>query len=274
MGTALLTLADADGAPPDLGAPVSGPKEWPDVHGRVVARGRLCRDGARVDFHGVGTYFYARASRTVVVARSAGCSWADAQDIFSRSVQPLFLQLEGVASLHASAVGTGVHAVVICGASGAGKSTSAAGLARRGFHHLADDVAYLTAGATETRLATVPFLARLDRRSRDLVDALGPRPAAPAGLPAAVPVRDIVILHRADDHPPRVEACSPDKAFLRLLPHAYCFGLDDPVDRRRFTAAFLAIAGNTRVSTIRHAGEPGSFPALIELIAKTVEVDP
>ena len=56
----------------------------------------------------------------------------------------LLLRLRGVTCLHASAVAFGEKAVAFVGSEGAGKSTTAAALARRGHAILSDDVVALT----------------------------------------------------------------------------------------------------------------------------------
>lgn len=58
-------------------------------------------------------------------------------------VMGFVLRLRGVTSLHASAVVAGDYAVALVGCPGAGKSTTAAAFARRGFPVLADDVVAL-----------------------------------------------------------------------------------------------------------------------------------
>ena len=52
--------------------------------------------------------------------------------------------MRGVVPLHASAVAVANHAVALVGAPGAGKSTTAAAFAQRGFPVLSDDLAALT----------------------------------------------------------------------------------------------------------------------------------
>jgi len=55
----------------------------------------------------------------------------------------LLLRLRGITCLHASAVASGDRAVAFVGSEGAGKSTTAAALARRGYPVLSDDVVTL-----------------------------------------------------------------------------------------------------------------------------------
>ncbi len=63
------------------------------------------------------------------------------------------LHQRGITPLHASAVSCGAGAIVVCGRSGAGKSTTAAALAARGFGILADDISALSIRHRDVLLA-------------------------------------------------------------------------------------------------------------------------
>jgi hypothetical protein len=71
-------------------------------------------------------------------------SLEDASTYVLGPVLGLLLRLRGVTCLHASAVAIGGSAVVFVGSAGAGKSTTAAALARRGFAALSDDIVALS----------------------------------------------------------------------------------------------------------------------------------
>ncbi|MGA2810840.1 MAG: hypothetical protein ABSG16_05530 [Candidatus Acidiferrum sp.] len=73
----------------------------------------------------------------------------------------LLLRLRGVTCLHASAVAFGDSSVVFVGSEGAGKSTTAAAFAKRGYAVLSDDIAALGSGGA------TPSVARTEHASRD-----------------------------------------------------------------------------------------------------------
>jgi hypothetical protein len=74
------------------------------------------------------------------------CTWPESLTIADAAVYLLgpvlgfLLRLRGVTCLHASAVAFGDRAIVFAGPAGAGKSTTAAALARRGHPILSDDI--------------------------------------------------------------------------------------------------------------------------------------
>lgn len=86
------------------------------------------------------------------------------------SVLGILLHLRGCIVLHASAVVVDGHAILFCGASGAGKSTMAAALGERGHKMLSDDLGVLTV-ALDGRLM-VESDARNHKLWDEAVDAL------------------------------------------------------------------------------------------------------
>lgn len=107
----------------------------------TAARDGRCRrltyaDGITFDFD---------AGATGIDVRTApGVSRADALDYLLGPVLGLVLRVRDVFCLHGSAVEVGTSACVFVGPPGAGKSTTAAAMARAGFAFLADDVVALT----------------------------------------------------------------------------------------------------------------------------------
>jgi len=72
-----------------------------------------------------------------------GSSSQDTQSYLVGPILGLLLRLRGIVCLHASAVSINDRAVVFVGSEGAGKSTTAAGFARRGYSVLSDDIVAL-----------------------------------------------------------------------------------------------------------------------------------
>jgi len=120
-------------------SPTKDERDQPDL---CVAK---IDDGVRFDFS------YSDGAR-FTVDREGREIWADwledytLEDAVTYLLGPVIgfvLRLRGIVPLHASAVSIGEQAVALMGAPGAGKSTTAAGLARLGHAVLADDLAAL-----------------------------------------------------------------------------------------------------------------------------------
>jgi hypothetical protein len=101
-----------------------------------VANGRILRmdyvDGVRFWFDRAGTAVWSTWPENLTIS--------DAAVYLLGPVLGLLLRLRGVTCLHASAVAFGEFAIAFAGPPGAGKSTTAAALAKRGHALLSDDI--------------------------------------------------------------------------------------------------------------------------------------
>ncbi|MFZ0882214.1 MAG: hypothetical protein WAN14_02335 [Candidatus Acidiferrales bacterium] len=150
----------------------------------------------------------------------------------------LLLRIRGVTCLHASAVAFGEKAVAFVGSAGAGKSTTAAALARRGHAVLSDDVVTLAdRGGTVFVHPAYPFLhlwpesvewlygsaemlPRFIPNYEKRCLSLGKRELRFEDSP--LPLTAIYILgERRGDPAPILEEITPQRAFLALVANTY-----------------------------------------------------
>lgn len=184
---------------------------------------------------------------TIRVFAGAGASRETIEDLYRRSVVPLFLQALGRETMHASAVAGSKGVLAFCGDRGTGKSTIAYALARRGFAQHADDTLVLSLDDGAVRTVPLEFTPRLRPAARTF---FGPgtdldRFADSRGV-RAEPLATVFVLRRDDTCVgPTVRGLSPPAAFEALLQHAHCFEPDNPVQRRRLLQNYLDIS--TRV---------------------------
>jgi hypothetical protein len=182
--------------------------------------------------------------------RSVACSWskpvarlAGVDAVLLGVVLHYVLQLRGETCLHAGAVRMGPGAIAIAGEQGAGKSTTIAGLARRGYPVLSDDLAVLDErdgqcwvqpGMPRLRLAP-DALDHLGQEWRDLAVVLSSEQKRYLPLhdiqgdggwrfqPTAVPLQAIYLL--GDFEPgldgPVIVPVAAATAVAGLLPHTY-----------------------------------------------------
>jgi hypothetical protein len=160
------------------------------------------------------------------------------------------LRLRGQVCLHASAVAVGDSAVAFLGPMGAGKSTTAAALAQRGYGVVSDDVVVLAPEATgflvhpaypQLRLwppsvkmlygdanALPPLTANWDKRGLNLAGEVG------AFLERSLPLAGIYLLGergRDGGERPRIESLPPQEALMALVAHTYMNYLLDSFQR-------------------------------------------
>jgi hypothetical protein len=108
---------------------------------------------------GVATY-YVRDGVEVIVDREVGAPELDVRSYLMGNLFAVLCHQRGLLPLHASAIATPRGAVAFLGTSGAGKSSIAAFLARRGHLILADDICLVDPAAPHDRrvLPVAPWL--------------------------------------------------------------------------------------------------------------------
>lgn len=101
-------------------------------------------DGYLVRFPGLADFEIAADGRGAACRPCPGLTCATREHLFLNQVRPLMLARQGRLVFHASAVAAGPGALAFAAASGRGKSTLAAALARAGAPYLTDDGLALT----------------------------------------------------------------------------------------------------------------------------------
>jgi hypothetical protein len=225
------------------------------------------------------------------------CLWPDALSIDDAStyllgpVLGLLLRLRGVTCLHASAVSIGGRAVAFVGAAGAGKSTTAAALARRGYSVLSDDIVALSEqGGTFSVMPAYPYLS-LWPESVDMLfgspDAL-PRFTGSwdkrflAGGSGGVRFEEsplqlgaIYLLGERSSNPaPRVEAVAPQAALISLVANTYATNTLDSQMRAMEFAVLGRLVSTVPIRRIFAHEDPLRIDDLCRLVSADVEVRP
>ncbi len=208
-----------DGAAPRGRLAVRTAEAEPPRSGEEVVRREdrftIHRDGGRlvVWCEGSGTFAVDPAAGRIDAAPSAA-EPAEWEHRLACVVVPLLLAERGDLALHAAAVRTAAGAVAFCGDSGAGKSTTAWALARRGYEVLAEDGCVIDAAAAAPHVW--PGLAGVRLR-----DASGARPVELGGGASAdpVPLHAVVLLQPRGGAEPSLEPVDPAAALTALMPH-------------------------------------------------------
>ena len=157
-------------------------------------------------------------------------------------LEPLaYLMIDGahLAPLHASCVAWKGNAVVLCGESGAGKTSLAYACARLGWTYLSDDATHIIRGRREPWVAGRPFFIRFRESARGLFPELRayvPRERPNGKMDIEVdtqelnlkvipesPAGHIVFLDRSGTGRAALDSCSVSHASARLQVLA-CYG--------------------------------------------------
>lgn len=224
----------------------------PDVEVCRDARGDLlayCRDdgrGLRVDMPDLASFYYRRGARRVTAVPHRPLARGFVIDTYHHCVLPLLLPALGTEVLHASAVGRGDGVAAFCGESGAGKSTIAVALARRGYAIWADDAVAVDVTPSQPAAVPLPFAVRLRVDSAEFFGKTNGHGAAATAASDRAPTRLAVLclLRRAGDAAPPVTVARLDAASAcqAALAHAYCFSATDRDQKRRMIGNYLTLA--------------------------------
>jgi hypothetical protein len=240
--------------------------------------------------YGDGTEFVVNRPGTEVWA-----TWPDpltVEDTATYLLGPVFgfvLRLRGTTCLHASAVAVGGRAVALVGPPGAGKSTTAAAFARRGYPLLADDVAALEDLGTSFRVQ--PANPRIRLWAASVAALYGAPEALPLLTPnwekryldvgehgypfqqGPLPLAAVYLLdyRRAESHTPRVEAVSPPEGLMALTANTYTnYLLDKAMRAREFDLLGRLIARVPLRRAIPHT-DPDRLSRLCDVILEDVQ---
>jgi hypothetical protein len=221
---------------------------------------------------GVATY-YVRDGAQILVDREAGAMEVDVRSYLMGSLFAVLCHQRGLLPLHASAIATPQGAVAFLGASGAGKSSIAAFLSRRGHRILADDICVIDPAAPRDQrmLPVAPWL----KLWSATLDAMG---ESSHGLPrvfsddekyryalqqheAPAPLAELILLERGEEQTaPTFERLAPAHALYAVLDLTYQSWLVRAMGRTEqyFLRCGEALDG-VRVTRMRR---PWSFDAM------------
>ena len=178
---------------------------------------------------------------------------------FDRDVLPFFVLASGLEVLHASAVLFPAGVAVFCAASGVGKTTLALGVASRGHRLWADD----SVAIQEVSAIPMPFAPRLRRPTRE---HLGDVKVGTFDAPA--PLAALFVLRRDDST--SVRRLAPPDGLAALLPHAWCFSLDDEGRKREMMGHYLDLVARVPVFALHFEAGFDRLDAVIDCVSAVV----
>jgi hypothetical protein len=195
----------------------------------------------------------------------------------------LLLRLRGITCLHASAVASGDRAVAFVGSEGAGKSTTAAALARRGYPVLSDDVVTLVErGGAFHVMPAYPYLCLWPdsvekiEGSREAFSRFTPewdKRCLPLGSPdarfedRALPLGAIYVFgdQGADPALP-IKALSAQDAFITLVANTFATNLLDSAMRAAEFAVLARLVSTVPIRRLHRSKTTLRLDQLCQLI--------
>lgn len=219
--------------------------------------------------------FLVRDGCSIILERNPGCQDRFLEFHFLHSVLAALLRQRGHLVLHGNAVAGPDGAVVLCGASGAGKSTTMAALLWAGWQALTDDVTCLCLSPETGRVMVPPGAAQVslcvDAAER-LGDDVAARPRNPAqhnkvtvpvaGADAATPLAGLVLLRtETTGEGVRGEILAGAEKFAAL--QSCIYGPLFPQEHVDCFAVQAALAEGIPVRRILRAGPGWSLDAVV-----------
>jgi hypothetical protein len=223
---------------------------------------------------GLGAFRFREDDREVVAVAEAGVPEPVIEDAYHRNVLPLVLQLRGYEVLHASAVRTSGGLLVLCGASGTGKSTLAHALSERGYPAWADDAVVVNVGGRDVVALAIPFRIRLHGPAATHFDWT--EPEVTDGEGSRSPVHALAILTQ-DSSPTQplvdVERLPSAGAFTAILPHAYYFRLSDGPRNAMLVDRYLQLVSSVPTFEVRFKPGLDHLAGVLEAVEERVLTD-
>ena len=284
-----------DGSPPTSGGVPSGPEELSFATAHKDAAGNPALSiwkaaGSRYLrlAYFDGTQFWLdREGREVWATWPGNLAMEDAATYLLGPVLGILLRLRGVTCLHASAVAFGEKAVAFVGSEGAGKSTTAAALARRGHAVLSDDVVALAErhGSFFVHPA-YPYLCLWPESVESLYGSAEALPQFSANYEKRclslgkqelrfaeqeLPLAAIYILgERRGDYAPVVEEIAPQRAFLALVANTFATNTLDSNMRAKEFEILARVAPSVPIRAFFAHQDASRLPEVCDLLEKEV----
>lgn len=207
----------------------------------------------------------------------------DAATYLLGPVLGILLRLRGVTCLHASAVAFGETAVAFVGSEGAGKSTTAAALARHGHAILSDDVVALAEHDESFYVhPAYPYLCLWPESVESLFGSADALPQFSANYEKrflslgkqelrfaerALPLAAIYILgDRRGDPAPLMEELAPQKAFLALVANTFATNTLDSGMRAKEFEILARLAPDVYIRRLCAHHDASRLPELCALL--------
>ena len=257
--------------------------------GEPVLRVSRIRNGSpfRVDYYDGVTFWLNGSGDKVWAIWPESSSIEDVATYLLGPMLGFLLRLRGITCLHASAVAFGNSAVAFAGMQGAGKSTTAAALARRGHPVISDDIVALT--ERDGIFHVVPAYPYLSLWPESVDLLYGSRDALPAFsknwekrqlalsesqlnfATQPLPLSAIYLLSQrtADPNAPFIDRPAPSESLLSLVADTYATNLIDKEMRIREFELLGRLLTSVPIFRL-HPHEDGTrIDQLCELVERT-----
>lgn len=239
----------------------------------------------RLEYSDGAEFWLDRSGREVWSVWPKSLTIEDTATYFLGPVLGLVLRLRGVTCLHASAIAFDGRAAAFVGAEGAGKSTTAAALARKGFVVVSDDIVALEErGDGFLVKPAYPYLCLWPESVESLYGSADALPRFATGYDKrcmsveaqslgfadrALPLGCVYILGERGPNPaPCIEGVNGHEAFITLVANTYATNMLDSGMRAQEFETLGRLMQRIPVRRIRAHSDPSRIDDLCSVIYK------
>ena len=252
---------------------------WRDVQGSISAYGQIVGEDCWMHLPGLASFRLSRGSCEQSVAFADTAEDASIIEAYNRRVFPMALHLAGKEVMHASGVLSNAGVIAFGAASQTGKSTIACGFRSRGYTLWADDALAFEVSPDEISTPQLPFQLRLRPSAANFFGDCGHEDQVsgnghPDSTSVNAPLLAVCVLRRStndSDQPVKVERLFSSSALKAVLPHAWCFTLQDPERKRRMMSNYLDLVARTAILDVCFKPGLENLPVILDAIESQLE---
>jgi len=229
---------------------------WYDNDGKKCAYGKFI-DGEYVFFiPNIGYYTFNQNSKIVKFYNRLTKNNSRVNDAFFRTVIPMYLNVNGIQTLHASGVVCDKGVIAIAGKSGVGKSTIAYSFHKRNYKVWGDDTVAINIDNKKIDSFLLPFSLRIKDNNSNLLKLESEKfnnysefqdiKKEATFLPLLC-IIELIRVDKPNKSIPALTRLNIPEALKTLLKHAYCFTLRDINIKKKMLGIYLEVSKNVPV---------------------------
>jgi len=248
---------------------------WSDINGKICAYGE--RIGKEFIFYipKIGYYSFYQKSDVVTYFDSFHCNKTVVKDVFFRTIIPMYLNVNGMQTLHASGILTKNGVIALSGQSGVGKSTLAYELYKKGYRLWADDAVTIRIHKSRITSFQLPFTLRIKDKHRRIMNLNFTDGSNYHSFNKLKKYKvneqinciiELVRINTTNSKKFSIVKLNPGNALKSLIKHSYCFTLKDSDIKKKMIDSYLKVTKATAIYRLNFMDGKSLIPDIVNKI--------